>query len=181
MLKAFRNQLQQLALRSPEDTIARVAARVGPAKAKALAPKATALVLFVPTALDKIRGWYDQADVPEDLRRLHGVTLTYLYHPADLLPEESHGFFGYLDDAYLVGSVYEITLRRLIEKGSPVDASYIDEAPLLETQLDAVRQIVPEAAARLDALLRDYLAGDARAFRRLMDEAEARHSAETAS
>lgn len=170
MLKAFRNQLNQLSLGERESWTQRVAAGLGGAVDGNVSEDARGLILALPDLLERVRRWYDRADVPENFRRLHGITLAYLYHPADLV--EDKGFFGYLDDAYLVGRVFVLTAQRLARDGAALEVDVAAQQTLLGRQLASARRVLPEEANRLDALVADYLSGDLKAFRRLMDETE---------
>lgn len=170
MLKAFRNQLNQLSLVDRDPWSQRLATALGGRTDPGIEKDVRGLILALPDLLERVRRWYDRADVPENFRRLHGITLTYLYHPADLV--EDKGLFGYLDDAYLVGRVFVLTAQRLSQDGVALEDDVASERPPLERRLASARRVLPEETNRLDALVTDYLSGDLKAFRRLMDETE---------
>ena len=81
----------------------------------------------------QLQSWGNDSRIPSNEKKLHGFMSTYLYHPVDFLPESGGGLFGYLDDAYLVGSIYYRTMsamdydkRRTLPNLGPLTAS-IDE------------------------------------------------------
>lgn len=170
MLKAFRNQLNQLSLVDRDSWTQRVTSALGGRRDSGTEEDVRGLILALPDLLERVRRWYDRADVPENFRRLHGITLTYLYHPADLV--EDKGLFGYLDDAYLVGRVFVLTAQRLTRDGVALEEDVAARLTTLERGLASARRVLPEETNRLDALVADYLSGELKAFRRLMDETE---------
>jgi uncharacterized membrane protein YkvA (DUF1232 family) len=80
--------------------------------------------------------------------------LAYLHNPDDLLPENKYGYFGYIDDAWLIHN----TAWRLVEAGIiavaafPVDWDQIQMGDLL------VRTLLPPLAlGQLENILMQYL------------------------
>ena len=80
--------------------------------------------------------------------------LAYLQNPDDLLPENKYGYFGYIDDAWLMHN----TAWRLVEAGIiameafPVNWEHIQMGDLLARTL-----LPPEALGQLENILMQYL------------------------
>lgn len=103
------------------------------------------MILVMPDLLERIRR--DAAAQAESrVRGLYGFLLTYLYSTTDLIPDEGNGFFGYVDDAYLVTAAH----RRI---------AGMDAIPGSKTWVETVRRIAPHEAAVLDEMLDELLAG----------------------
>ena len=113
MLRALKQQLIQLSEDQKDPFAAILKKKVGARQAKALAGPLKNFILVLPEMIAQVRVWSDAQNLSEQIHNLNGNLLTYLYHPADFLHDEGYGLFGYLDDAYLVGSVYCATLRAL--------------------------------------------------------------------
>lgn len=109
------------------------------------------MILLMPDLLERIRREAAAGENPE-ARKLFGFLLTYIYLEKDLIPEDENGFFGYLDDAYLVTAAH----RRI---------AGIDAMPESKEWLETVRRAVPKEAARLDEMLSELLMGRTEAYR----------------
>lgn len=120
------------------------------------------LVLVLPDLLGQTGAWFAASgETPRALRQVYATLLSYVYHVVDVIPEEVHGFWGYLDDAYLVGRVYLETVGL-----HPVDSRRFDagfDAQLGEW-LALTRVVVPAHTRRLDTLAEHLVALDFAAF-----------------
>lgn len=80
--------------------------------------------------------------------------LQYLQNPDDLLPESSHGYFGYIDDAWLIHN----TAWRLIEAGILPPATFAVDWGNIQVGDALVRQLLPPVALnQLENTLMQYL------------------------
>lgn len=153
MLNAFKEHLKSLSA-DPKDRFASHIRRLGggqeaPRRCVAL----RRLVLATPAMAGRIRGWTDDASMPRNLLRAQKFALAYLYSPVDFLPDHEYGLFGYVDDAFIVGAVYESTLRELEAHGVTPDEAGGPSLPDVAAGLQAAREVLPREASRMTKLL----------------------------
>jgi hypothetical protein len=80
--------------------------------------------------------------------------LQYLGDPDDLLPESSYGYFGYIDDAWLIHN----TAYRLVEAGILPPATFGVEWGNITATDNLVRQLLPPTAlSQLENMLMQFL------------------------
>ena len=171
MLQALKSQLKTLAA-DPHDPFAeKIRKRVGTVEAVHYTKPLRSLILVMPELIAQIRAWMEQPALPPRLKRLHGFLLNYLYHPADFLPEDSAGLFGYLDDAYLVGRVYARTMQHLDHRTRRTLPNLEDLSGQLAQWLELAQQLLPAETQRIEHLLDEIVEGRTEAFRQLMGEA----------
>jgi uncharacterized membrane protein YkvA (DUF1232 family) len=167
MLIAFKQQLKQLA-KNHEEFVGHIRARVGREKGGHYVEPLKNLVVVMPEMIAQVHSWSNDARIPSKEKKLHGYMLTYLYHPVDFLPESGEGLFGYLDDAYFVGSIYSRTMRlmdyetrRTLPNLGPLTDS-IDE------WLQMAREVISPEVKKIDELIEELVHGRMDAFDRLM-------------
>jgi uncharacterized membrane protein YkvA (DUF1232 family) len=155
MLNALQGQLKLLAA-DPKDPFPGILRRLaGPKEAARYEQPLRALVLAMPAMTGQIRDWVSESKWPSPIKRMHAFIMAYLYSPEDFLPESSMGFFGYVDDAYLVAQVYR---RTLLEAGCfgfkrfVVDEALSRDVPVW---LKTVSQLLPAETAAMDHLLEE--------------------------
>ena len=170
MLQALKNQLKTLAEDPRDPFAANIRKRVGTVEAVHYTKPLRSLILVMPELIAQIRAWMEQPALPPRLKRLHGFLLSYLYHPTDFLPEDSVGLFGYLDDAYLVGSVYTRTMQQLDHRTRRTLPNLADLSGQMATWLDLARRFLPTETQQIDHLLDEIVAGRSEAFRHLMSK-----------
>lgn len=153
MLNAFQRQLKLMAADTGDPFTKIIRRTVGPREAVRYEGPLRALILAMPAMAGQIRGWSCESKTPSPVRRLHAFIMAYLYSPEDLLPESSLGFFGYLDDAYLVAQVYNRTMIEADSLGLKRFAS--DEALSGEVPgwLRTVKEFLPAETAVMDRML----------------------------
>jgi hypothetical protein len=79
--------------------------------------------------------------------------LAYLYNPTDFLPEKINGLFGYLDDAYLVASVFQKTIEEIPQAGlQPLGEDVLLKRDVIEW-LDLTRELIPAESVQIDQML----------------------------
>jgi uncharacterized membrane protein YkvA (DUF1232 family) len=161
MLNALKNQLVQLSEKSMESLDKRFGEQVTFQQAKTLAPSLRNFVLSLPELLQQTRLWFESPHTPPELRRIYGYVLTYVYHTVDLVPEEDYGFWGYLDDAYLVGMAYQKALEYNQYQPTTLPGTFNQQLP---KWLAEVRQVIPQETETLDHLFGKLLRGELDAF-----------------
>ena len=171
MLQALKNQLKTLAEDPRDPFAANIRKRVGTVEAVHYTKPLRSLILVMPELITQIRAWMEQPALPPRLKHLHGFLLSYLYHPTDFLPEDSVGLFGYLDDAYLVGSVYARTMQQLDHRTRRTLPNLADLSGQVAKWLELARQLLPSETQRIDHLLEEIIAGRSEAFHHLMSKA----------
>jgi len=160
MLRTFNDRLKTLAL-DPRDSFTTEIRRIaGPRTAPFYEHALRRMILRTPAMLAQIRAWAAASEVSSETRRLHDFALAYLQNPQDFLPERNHGFFGYLDDAYLVASVYDRTMHAddWAELSPLVDD--LSLPPEVPGWISAARALLPDVMAKIDRTL-DALDGTA--------------------
>lgn len=159
MLSAFKEKLKDLAYDSGDSFKTAVKRRVGKRATALLEKRLKRVILLMPELVSRAYRHWNSDAASSQIKRLGGFLLTYLYHPKDFLPEEEYGFFGYLDDAYLVLIVYESVLLDL-QKNRVVISAW-DEDFLSQCALwkKSVRAVIRDEAKRIDSMLEEILMG----------------------
>ncbi len=163
MLKAVKAQLSLLAIERGGDFADQVRKRYGRSNVQWAISKATGLVLIMPDLIARIRDLSTDRSLSPELRRLNQYVLVYLYHPYDFVSEEKPGLMGYLDDAYLVGSVYS-----RIRKHTRTPLNTEDLARDLDASLEVARIILPKETRKIDHLVEELSRGKQDVFEKLM-------------
>jgi uncharacterized membrane protein YkvA (DUF1232 family) len=155
MLNALQGQLKLMAA-DPNDPFTGIIRKmVGPREAVHYERSLRALILAMPAMIGQIRSWVNESKLPSPLKRMPAFIMVYLYSPEDLLPESSMGFFGYLDDAYLVAQVYH---RTMLEADSFGIKHFVKDKTLthdVQNWLKMVKQLLPAEAAAMDRMLEE--------------------------
>lgn len=128
-------------------------------------------ILVMPDMLRQIRAWAADDEAPSAWKRLQGYALSYLYSSEDLLPESRQGLLGYLDDAYLIGRVFEMALLRAAEprlRGLPGQEDLVVQVPRWNA---LTRTVIPDVADRIDQMLAELNRGETRLFNRILQAA----------
>lgn len=163
MLKALKSQLSLLAIENGAAFAERIRKRVGKKKANLYISKAMNLVMVMPDLIAKIRDLSEDERLPKKYKPLNGFLLTYLYHPIDFLKDHEAGLFGYLDDAYFVGKVYQ-----RVHHFVPGKHGAQDLARQLPEAIEAVKQILPKESRQVDRLIEELEEGKRTLFDELM-------------
>lgn len=158
MLKAFNHQLLAMS-KDPQDSFTTtIRKRVGAREALRYEGPLRKMILAMPAMIAQICAWSDEAGQPYEIKKLQSFALAYLYNPTDFLPEKTNGLFGYLDDAYLVASVFQKTMEEIPEAGLQT----LEEDALLKRRvpewLDITRNLIPEESSKIDQML-DRISG----------------------
>ena len=163
MLKALRNQLQAMAKDPNDPFTAFIRKRVGVREALRFEGPARKMILAMPSMIAQIRAWSDESSQPLEIKKMQSFALAYLYNPTDFLPEKTTGLFGYLDDAYLVASVFQKTIEVVPLAGlRPMEEDVLLKRSVAEW-LDLTRELIPDESSQIDQIL--VRASDSRSTR----------------
>jgi len=170
MLESLKERLKELAV-LPTNTFAdRVQRRTGADDASEPAKDLQAFVLVLPDMIAQLRVWMDDPKTPKSLKELHGYMLTYLFHPVDFLPEDKEGLFGYLDDAYLVASVY----ARIYSGLDPSRRKHLPHMEEITRQIPGwmgrVEALLPAETRKISSMLHELSEDNPVSFNRMMEQ-----------
>ncbi len=165
MLKAMKSQISLLAIENGAAFATHIRSRVKGKQAQAAISKSLNLIMTMPDLIAQVRDASEDRSLPSEIRRLNQFLLVYFYHPVDFLPDDTGGLFGYLDDAYFVGQVYQ-RIRALTDK--QVSASAKDLTMDLTDGLEVVRKVIPKEARKIDALIEQLIRGKREMFEELL-------------
>jgi len=168
MLNAFKQQLKELAKNESEEFLGHIRSRVSAERVDATAEALKNLIVVMPDMIAQVQAWSNDSRIPSKEKKLHGFMLTYLYHPVDFLPESGKGLFGYLDDAYFVGSVFFRTINLMEDDTRKGLAKLGPEAKNINEWLQVTRDVISGECRRIDALLGELVNGRFDVFDRLM-------------
>lgn len=157
MLISFRKKLMVLADDPRDDFRKRMIQQVGPVEAVRFEAPLRKMILAMPDMLAQLSLWSRELGMPQPLRRAQMLALAYIYSPDDLLPDESNGLYGYLDDAYVVASTYSRTLQEVGPAGLRPMTDNVPLALLVPDWVRLTRECLPEMTERADALLDAHL------------------------
>jgi len=164
MLKALEYQLRALAENDNGKYREIVERRLGRKPTEEQLKAIKEFIFLLPPILRQLSIYRVGHSVPASAKRLSGLILTYVFHPHDLLPEAIYGFFGYLDDAYLVVASFlkleNLTLRNWHDM-TPQERDLFKRANELIT---VPRLLIPDAVKKIDSAIDKWLEGDSFEF-----------------
>ena len=155
MFNTLQKQLKLLATDPNDPFTATIRKLVGPRDAVYYERPLRAMILAMPAMIGQIRGWSTESKFLSPIKRLHGFIMAYIHNPEDLLPERKMGFFGYIDDAYLVAKVYQ---RTMFEADCSGIKRFIKDETIpqkLHGWIKIVKQLLPEETSAMDRLLNE--------------------------
>lgn len=165
MLKAMKSQLSLLAIENGEIFATHIRKRVKAGKVQVAASKSLNLIMIMPDLIAQIRDASEDRRLSPEIRRLNQFLLVYFYHPVDFIPDDVGGLFGYLDDAYFVGRVYQ-KVRAISGKKASLSAE--DLAMDLTAALDVVKSVIPKEARKIDVLIEELMRGKRESLEKLL-------------
>jgi uncharacterized membrane protein YkvA (DUF1232 family) len=121
--------------------------------------------MIMPDLIAQVRDASEDRGLSSEIRRLNQFLLVYFYHPIDFLPDDSGGLFGYLDDAYFVGRVYQ-KIRAISDKQERLSAK--DLTFDLAGTLEVVKKVIPKEARKIESLIEELVRGKRGLFEKLL-------------
>jgi len=164
MLKALDERLKRLSKDPSDDFHCQIRNRIGKKATRLFEQRLKNLICLMPQLLSKGLAYCNRKEVPTELKRSIGFTLTYLYHPKDFLPEDNEKLFGYLDDAYCIGLVYEKVLRTLQKarvKLAISDEDFLKQFALMKR---SVKAVIPEESKAISEMTAGVFKGNYQSF-----------------
>lgn len=164
MIKAIEERLKRLGEDDNSDFHNQIRQRVGKRATRLMEERLKNIIYLMPKLLSRALSHCDHRGIPPELKRSIGFVLTYLYHPRDFLPEDNRKLFGYLDDAYCIGLVYEKVLRILQKTG--VELSACDEGFMREFGLTKrnMKAVIPDETKKISEMITGILKGNNESF-----------------
>lgn len=152
MLHAFKTQLKSLSEDPSDPFHLKVRQRVGKRATLLLEKRLRQLIVITPEVIQRVYLLWKQFPEDAPARRVSGYLLTYLYHPQDFLPEDQHGLFGYLDDAYFAALVYEYVLGAIEGTGyssTALDKRFVKDIAHMKA---SAKLVIPAEAKKIDEM-----------------------------
>jgi uncharacterized membrane protein YkvA (DUF1232 family) len=109
------------------------------------------LIYLAPDFYRLLTRLLDDAQLPPRLRPLIACAIAYFILPADIIPEELHGPYGYVDDIWLCAYVADVVRRDLGDEAILVE-NWEGEAPLMPLiaeVLDKEQDLIGEERQRI--------------------------------
>ncbi|MFH2204761.1 MAG: hypothetical protein ABIJ96_16730 [Elusimicrobiota bacterium] len=159
MLRALGEQLKLLAA-DPRNNFAVALRRLtGPREAVRYGQPLRRMILAMPPMIAQLRAWSDRSGLPVRVTRMQRFALDYLYVPIDFLPTKDLGLFRYLDDAYLIARIYQLTLADHDAAGIKNQGNDADLATNVPEWIELARRLLPKETAKIDELLAEVARG----------------------
>lgn len=113
MVTALTEHLRRLLSETSLSFHEEIRLRVGKRATANMETKLKEMILLMPIILKGL--WFRHGDrkLPEDLKNVISYALMHPYKPKDAHLKNCDSFFGYLDDAYSIGLLYEMTIQKL--------------------------------------------------------------------
>jgi uncharacterized membrane protein YkvA (DUF1232 family) len=156
MLVAFKEELKRLAADSTDPFHEKVKRRIGKRATHLLEDRLKQVILITPNIMGRIQYYWERKGSEYRVKKLGGFVLAYMYHPQDLLAEDEHGLFGYLDDAYLVASIYEKMLQEM-PVPEPEDLEY---AAIIAKNKRYIRAVIPAETEKIEQMIKEALGNE---------------------
>jgi uncharacterized membrane protein YkvA (DUF1232 family) len=164
MLKALSSQLQELAKSTDNDFRATIKKHMDGKVTEEQISTLKEFIFLLPPTLKILNSYWDDPRTPPDVKKLSGLLIAYIIRRDDLLSDEHLGFFGYLDDSYIVVSAFlriqEMYLRDWQDK-SPEERELTERARKL---IVAPRIVIPEETTGIDEVMELYVRGHITSF-----------------
>ena len=153
MLAAFKEELKRLAVDPKDSFHQKIRSRIGKRATEILEKRLKQLILIMPGLVRRIHVHWSVSEAGSEVKRLGGFVFTYLYQPHDFLPEDEHGLFGYLDDAYLVLIVYEKVVRISSSEGNKLSQDDIDYLKTIQSSKRYVKAVIPKETRKIEEMI----------------------------
>lgn len=164
MLMIIEDHLKDIAAGAKDDFRVQLRRRIGKRATLILEQRLRNIILLMPKLLAESYKHCNRREVSPDLKKLVSFTLTYFYHPMDILPDEKGKLFGYLDDAFFVALAYEAMLKTLSASGRNLTRFDHEFLRSFRPLKRVIRNVIPEESERILEIFNELLNGEHGAF-----------------
>jgi len=172
MLNSLKKQLTELAQDPQEHFYLKVFQCLNSKDCRESSNELQKFVLMLPEMIRQVYAWRSMPSMKPEIKKLNHFMLAYLYDPVNFLPNEPYGLFGYLDDAYFVGSVLHLTVGNMGLQNARYLPSSAELPKDLEPWLNLARQTLPRETKMIDQLINNVLQGREDNIQRLVSVIE---------
>lgn len=159
MLRALGEQLKLLAADPRNHYTSTIRRLTGPREAVRYGQPLRQMILALPRMITQLRRWSDGSGLPARVLRMQRFALTYLYDPVDFLSANDSGLFRYLDDAYLIARIYQLTLADEDGSGMRNHGSDRALAKSVPEWIELARRLLPKETSAIDEVLDEVARG----------------------
>ncbi len=153
MLTAFKEELKRLAVDPLDPFHQNIRDRIGKRATQVVEKRLKQLILIMPGLVRRIHVHWEKSNAGSEIKKLGGFMFIYLYQPKDFLPEDEHGLFGYLDDAYLVLVVYEKVVRATENAGGTLDKQDEEYLKQILTSKRYIKAVIPRETKKIETVV----------------------------
>lgn len=165
MLRAMKEQLKYLAKDEQKLFHQSLRKAVGKKATMILEERLKKVIVLMPDLVSRIHDYWRMQPEASSTKRLGSYMLTYIYLPKDLLPQdEKVNLYGYLDDAYMVASIYITVIEDVSLSGEQilkVDQKLYEEIKVLRR---SIKIVIPKVCQKMDEMIHDLTVGNKDAF-----------------
>jgi uncharacterized membrane protein YkvA (DUF1232 family) len=159
MLNALANHLKTLAENSPAKFRAEVKQRLNGKCTDDQIAAIKEFIFLLPATLNQLSLYWNRKDTPPDAKRVSGFIITYIYQLSDFLPEDQHGLFGYLDDAYFVVKAYLQINDRYLRNWQDRSHEEMALSNRAHQLIEIPRHLIPNEADKIDKMVESLMDG----------------------
>jgi uncharacterized membrane protein YkvA (DUF1232 family) len=160
MLTALQNHLRALAAESNGRLKREIEARWGDKVTEEQVQKIKEFIFLMPPALKVLSKYWSEKSTPHKAKHLAGLIITYVYHPHDLISDNEHGLFGYIDDAYLTVSSFIRISDMYLHDWDEKSELERDLAVRAKELIEVPRLLIPKEAKELDEMIENWQKGN---------------------
>ena len=168
MLNALAKHLKELAEKSPEKFREEVKMKLNGKATDDQVAVIKEFIFLLPATLNQLSRYWNRKDTPPDAKKVSGFIITYIYQLSDFLPENQHGLFGYLDDAYFVVKSYLQINDRFLRNWHDRTSEEIALSDRARQLVDVPRMLIPDVATRIDKMVDSLMEGKTSEFESIM-------------
>jgi uncharacterized membrane protein YkvA (DUF1232 family) len=164
MLNALENQLRYLAQNNFDKFRDEVKEHAGGHITDEQISALKEFIFLLPITLRQLSIYWNRKDTPPKAKKVSGFIITYIYQPKDLLPEEKHGLFGYIDDAFLVVQSYLKIHDHFLKDWHQMPPEDLELTKRARKLIVVPQMFIPEITAKIDKLIDSVVSGDHKEF-----------------